>query len=186
SLPASHTPLVRSLRAPSLYAFSHATPPPPFASHRFALRLVPPQNRFALLLEMLFLYALSDAKPLRTFAGNAMSLRIIPRKNASHFCWKCFVSTHYPTQNRFALLLEMLCLYALSHAKPLRTFAGNALAGAIGLAPGVLIADFFYRVRAIAFCRIGERLPYQTDFTCCPGCRGRLAPRQKDEQHQHA
>ncbi|OAB84420.1 hypothetical protein A4G21_17825 [Brucella intermedia] len=33
---------------------------------------------------------------------------------------------HYPTQNRFALLLEMLCLYALSNAKPLRTFAGNA------------------------------------------------------------
>src|SRR5690606_21737430 len=39
-----------------------------------------------------------------------------------------FVFTHYPTQNRFALLLEMhFCSYALSHAKPLRTFAGNAL-----------------------------------------------------------
>ncbi|KAA9361397.1 hypothetical protein F3W84_20800 [Ochrobactrum quorumnocens] len=34
--------------------------------------------------------------------------RIILRKTASHFCWKCFVSTHLP------------------HAKPLRTFAGNA------------------------------------------------------------
>src|SRR5690606_41135828 len=52
---------------------------------------------------------------------------IIPRKTAAHFCWKCSVSTHYPAQNRFALLLEMLCLYALSYAKPLRTFAGNAL-----------------------------------------------------------
>src|SRR5690606_27714846 len=52
--------------------------------------------------------ALSNAKPLRTFAGNALSLRIIQRKTASHFCWKCSVSTHYPTQNRFALLLEML------------------------------------------------------------------------------
>src|SRR5690606_3630837 len=34
--------------------------------------------------------ALSDAKPLRTFAGNAL------------------FPTHCPTQNRFALLLEML------------------------------------------------------------------------------
>src|SRR5690606_1075996 len=49
------------------------------------------------------------------------------RKTAAHFCWKCSVSTHCPTQNRCALLLEMLCFYALSHAKPLRTFAGNAL-----------------------------------------------------------
>jgi len=38
-----------------------------------------------------------------------------------------FVFSHYPTQNRFALLLEMLCFLALSDAKPLRTFAGNAL-----------------------------------------------------------
>src|SRR5690606_36361142 len=110
----------------------------------------PTQNRCALLLEMLCLYALSRAKPLRTFAGNAlslrivlrktashfcwkcsvsthcptqkplrtfagnaMSLRIVRRKTAAHFCWKCYVSTHYPTQKRFALLLEMLCLYAL-------------------------------------------------------------------------
>ncbi|KAB2709758.1 hypothetical protein F9K80_10860 [Brucella intermedia] len=35
--------------------------------------------------------------------------------------------SHYPTQNRFALLLEMhSCVVALSYAKPLRTFAGNA------------------------------------------------------------
>ncbi|MBB3215295.1 hypothetical protein FHW72_000341 [Ochrobactrum sp. RC6B] len=52
----------------------------------------PAQNRFALLLEMLALF-----------------LRIIPRKTASHFCWKC-----------------LLFFYALSRAKPLRTFAGNA------------------------------------------------------------
>ncbi|MBB5702886.1 hypothetical protein FHS76_002777 [Ochrobactrum daejeonense] len=38
-----------------------------------------------------------------------LSYRIIPRKTASHFCWKCSV-----------------CLTALSYAKPLRTFAGNA------------------------------------------------------------
>src|SRR5690606_26279546 len=156
SLPASHTPLVRSLRAPSLYAFSHATPPPPFASHRFALRLVPPKNRFALLLEMLCLYALSDAKPLRTFAGNAMSLRIIPRKNASHFCWKCFVSTHYPTHNRFALFLEMLCLYALSYAKPLRTFAGNALS--LRIIPRKTASHFCWK------CYVSTHYPTQNRF----------------------
>src|SRR5690606_706363 len=57
----------------------------------------------------------------------ALVSRIIQRKTASHFCWKCFVFPHCPTQNRFALLLEMLCSTALSNAKPLRTFAGNAL-----------------------------------------------------------
>jgi len=40
---------------------------------------------------LLFFCALSHAKPLRTFAGNA-----------------CSFSTHYPAQNRFSLLLEML------------------------------------------------------------------------------
>src|SRR5690606_39578747 len=107
----------------------------------------PTQNRYALLLEMLFVS------------------RIFLRKTASHFCWKCFLSnalsyakplrtfagnalclTHFPTQNRFALLLEMLSFqrivlrktathfcwkcslsHAFSYAKPLRTFAGNAL-----------------------------------------------------------
>src|SRR5690606_27275306 len=73
--------------------------------------------------------ALSNAKPLRTFAGNAL------------------LPTHCPTQNRFALLLEMLSFQrivqhktashfcwkcspsnALSNAKPRRTFAGNASA----------------------------------------------------------
>src|SRR5690606_6046303 len=91
--------------------------------------------------------------------------RIVRRKTASHFCWKCSLShalshakplrtfagnalclTHFPTQNRFALLLEMLSFqrivlrktathfcwkcslsHAFSYAKPLRTFAGNAL-----------------------------------------------------------
>ncbi|KAB2734770.1 hypothetical protein F9K81_17740 [Brucella anthropi] len=39
-----------------------------------------------------------------------MFLHITPSKTASHFCWKCsvFVFSHCPTQNRFALLLEML------------------------------------------------------------------------------
>ncbi|MFQ0812756.1 hypothetical protein AVM02_00995 [Brucella anthropi] len=37
-----------------------------------------------------------------------------------------FYRTHFQTQNRFALLLEMVCFHALSYAKPLRTFAGNA------------------------------------------------------------
>src|SRR5690606_3814494 len=30
------------------------------------------------------------------------------RKTAPHFCWKCSLLPHCPTQNRFALLLEML------------------------------------------------------------------------------
>src|SRR5690606_27869756 len=57
----------------------------------------------------------------------ALVSRIIQRKTASHFCWKCLVFSHCPTQDRFALLLETLCSTALSNAKPLRTFAGNAL-----------------------------------------------------------
>jgi len=76
--------------------------------HRFVCAHCPTQNRFALLLEMLSIRALSNAKPLRSFAGNAFYPRIVQRKTASHFCWKCFFSAHYPTQNRFALLLEML------------------------------------------------------------------------------
>ncbi|WP_192798790.1 hypothetical protein [Brucella intermedia] len=55
-----------------------------------ACRISLTQNRFALLLEMLWLAALSYAKPLHTFAGNVLACRI------------CL------TQNRFALLLEML------------------------------------------------------------------------------
>ncbi|KAB2697404.1 hypothetical protein [Brucella intermedia] len=39
----------------------------------------------------------------------ALFLRIVPRKTAPHFCWKC-----------------LLFFYALSRAKPLLTFAGNA------------------------------------------------------------
>src|SRR5690606_28396132 len=76
---------------------------------------------------MLSIVTLSDAKPLRTFAGNVLYCRIVLRKTASHFCWKCSLLPHCPTQNRFALLLEMLSIAALSCAKPLRTFAGNAL-----------------------------------------------------------
>src|SRR5690606_38942090 len=72
--------------------------------------------------------ALSCAKPLHTFAGNALcpthyptqkgfilllemryGRRIVLRKSASHFCWKCSLSD------------------ALSYAKALHTFAGNAL-----------------------------------------------------------
>jgi len=71
----------------------------------------------------------------KSFTGhfNARSRSAIP----AHFQfklnhWKRSIPflTHYPTQNRFALLLEMLDLFfeALSCAKPLRTFAGNALA----------------------------------------------------------
>src|SRR5690606_38957832 len=60
--------------------------------------------------------ALSYAKPLRTFAGNARFQRIVLRKTAPHFCWKCSFSTHYPTQNRFALLLEMLRIIASGQA----------------------------------------------------------------------
>src|SRR5690606_31747015 len=86
----------------------------------------PSQNRCALLLEMLTSPALSCAKPLRTFAGNVHFSRIVLRKTAARFCWKCSLLPHCPTQNRFALLLEMLTSPALSCAKPLRTFAGNA------------------------------------------------------------
>src|SRR6185312_9135543 len=76
------------------------------------------QNRFALLLEMLFV------------------CRISGRKTASHFCWKCFCSAafpdakplhtfagnafvlpHFRTQNRFALLLEMLLFCRISGRK---------------------------------------------------------------------
>src|SRR5690606_30613012 len=72
--------------------------------------------------------ALSCAKALHTFAGNALCpthcpaqkrftlllemlfvRRIVLRKSASHFCWKCSLSD------------------ALSCAKALHTFAGNAL-----------------------------------------------------------
>src|SRR5690606_31681462 len=58
--------------------------------------------------------------------STVLCARIVQRKTASHFCWKCFLSAHCPTQNRFALSLEMLSIRALSNAKPLRTFAGNA------------------------------------------------------------
>ncbi|TNV13942.1 hypothetical protein FIC94_15190 [Ochrobactrum teleogrylli] len=54
--------------------------------------------------------------PLAQFVGKGEAFcrpppphRIILRKTASHFCWKCSL---FPV--------------ALSYAKPLRTFAGNA------------------------------------------------------------
>ncbi|MBA8849967.1 hypothetical protein FHW20_000871 [Ochrobactrum intermedium] len=47
--------------------------------------------------------------PVQLLEMLALSLRIIPRKTAPHFCWKCLLFfTHYPAQNRFSLLLEML------------------------------------------------------------------------------
>ncbi|MBA8842787.1 hypothetical protein FHW02_000803 [Ochrobactrum sp. RH1CCR137] len=67
--------------------------------------------------------------PVQLLEMLALFLRIIPRKTVSHFCWKCSLffcalsyakplltfagnarsfSAHYPTQNRFSLLLEML------------------------------------------------------------------------------
>src|SRR5690606_5293893 len=129
------------------HALSYAKPLRTFAGNALCLTHCPTQNRFARLLEMLFVS------------------RIVLRKTASHFCWKCSLChsfpyakqlytlaenalclTHCPTQNRFALLLEMLFVsrillrktaphscwkcslsHALSYAKPLRTFAGNAL-----------------------------------------------------------
>ncbi|MGO8475916.1 hypothetical protein ACC739_28180, partial [Rhizobium ruizarguesonis] len=72
------------------------------------------QNRCALLLELLCLLfcAIPDAKPLCTFAGIALSfvLRNSERKTAVHFCWNCsvFCSAQFRTQNRCALLLELL------------------------------------------------------------------------------
>src|SRR5690606_11925481 len=87
--------------------------------------------------------ALSYAKPLCTLAGNALCLthcptqnhfalllemlfvsRILLRKTASHFCWKCSLS------------------HAFSYAKPLRTFAGNALDRDLAAA---LLGDGDYR-----------------------------------------
>src|SRR5690606_17012450 len=66
--------------------------------------------------------AIFDAKSLRTSLEccNCSSLfRISGRKTAAHFCWKCFsLLPHCPTQNRFALLLEMLCLPVTTTAKP--------------------------------------------------------------------
>src|SRR5690606_19738867 len=107
----------------------------------------PAQNRCALLLEMLTSPAFSCAKPLRTFAGNAHFSRIVLRKTAARFCWKCSLLPHCPTQNRFALLLEMLTFPALSCAKPLRTFAGNALDSLALRAPaavGIDLADHLH------------------------------------------
>src|SRR5690606_32601502 len=72
-------------------ALSYAKALHTFAGNALCLTHCPAQNRFALLLDMLFVR------------------RIFLRKPASHFCWKCSLSD------------------ALSCAKPLRTFAGNAL-----------------------------------------------------------
>src|SRR5690606_29993379 len=41
-------------------------------------------------------------------------------------CRKCSLLPNCPTQNRYALLLEMLCLSHYPTQKPLRSFAGNA------------------------------------------------------------
>src|SRR4051794_28486327 len=80
------------------------------------------QNRFTLLLEMLFVLPhFPGAKPFHTFAGNALCLDAFPgRKTVPHFCWKCSLSCRISrAQNRFTLLLEML--FVLPHfpgAKP--------------------------------------------------------------------
>jgi len=74
-----------------------------------------------------YISALSDAKPLRTFAGNALSLRIVRRKTAEHFCWKCSVFTHCPTQNRGALLLEMLVSWRIILRKTAAHFCWKCL-----------------------------------------------------------
>ncbi|TAV82252.1 hypothetical protein ELI24_39390, partial [Rhizobium ruizarguesonis] len=51
-----------------------------------------------------------------------------------HFCWNCsvFCSAQFRTQNRCALLLELLCLLfcAIPNAKPLCTFAGSVFCSA--------------------------------------------------------
>ncbi|MGN6448100.1 MAG: hypothetical protein ACTHLK_05770 [Brucella intermedia] len=64
-----------------------------------------PFNRWKCLL---FFCALSRAKPLRTFAGNACSFSAhYPAQNRFSLLLE-MLAAHYPTQNRSALLLEML------------------------------------------------------------------------------